>query len=223
MVREMQQLPSSRVPHAGVLVADYFPQAKYIPVELPFACWLAGGGCWCWFTVICVMRLYNAWLEEEKKLAGEGKVNATCTLEVKQTGRFRSCKQNFIITCPCMHWRAYKTTWWVWMLQTWDTVWDEWLFAPCLRLCFYAISKGWWFSKRMFIVTRFVWHGLWYPVGLGWWMGWKVVELLWPISVYLLHTRVYQLLWWLLKFVAAAFLHFLHVMTYIHPLAFSEG
>lgn len=214
-------MQSSKVPHAGLLLADILPKAKYIPVEVPVACWLSGGGCWRWFTVITVMRNYNAWLGEEKKLACGDKVNAT--LEVKQTWRVRQCKQNYTIHCPTIYRRACRIILWVWMLETWDTVWDAWVFAPFLMLCFYGISKVWWFSKCMIVLSCFVWQVLSYPITLGWWIWWKPVELVWPVITYLVQPKVYQLLWWLIKLAVEAFLHIMHVMTYIDPLCFSDS
>ena len=205
MLHGMQQTRACSVLRAGSMVARVLPRAKYIPVEVPFACWLAGGGCWRWFTLIAVMLIYDLWIEQEQKLASGDKV--TIRLEFWQTWRLRRCKQNFIINCSAVTMRTLRIVSFVWLLETWDTVWEDWLF--------FAISSAWWFAGRMISLGCLVCKVVWYPISLGWWMAWKVVLLVWPVVVYMVSTPVVQLLWWLLKLGAEIFLHFMHVITYI--------
>lgn len=195
------------MPHAGFIIARILPRAKYIPVEVPFACWVAGGGCWRWFTVIAVMLVYDVWIDQEHKQAWGDRM--IVRLEFWQTWRLRQCKQHFIINCSALTMRTLRTVSCVWVLETWDTVWDDWL-------C-YAISNAWWFARCMISLGCFGCKIFWYPVSLGWWMAWNLVLLLWPVIVYVMHTqfKLIQLLWWLLKLGAEIILHFTHVMTYI--------
>lgn len=194
---------------AGYMVAGVLPRAKYIPVEVPYACWVAGGGCWRWFTVIAVMLIYDIWIKQEHKLAHGDKVDTR--LEFWQTWRLRRCKQNFIINFSALNKRTLRIVSFVWLLETWDTVWEDWLF--------FAISNAWWFARGMMSLGCFVCKISWYPISLGWWMAWNAVLLLWPVVVYVVNTSLFQLSWWLLKIGAEIILHFMHVMTYIEPYA----
>ena len=181
------------------------PTAKYIPVEVPLACWLVGGGCWRWFTVIAVMLIYNTWIEQEHRIACGGKDKIS--FELLQTWRLRRCRQNFIISSSAVKMRACCIVSVVWLLETWDTVWED--------CTFYAVSRVWWFVNRMTSLGYFVFHIAWYLITLGGWMGWQLVYLLWLSVLYVVHTRVCQLLWWLLKFSAEVLLHILHVASYL--------
>ena len=210
----LHQAQVFEVPRAGWSVACVFPAAKYTPVEVPLACWLVGGGCWRWFTIIVVVLIYDVWMEEERKLARGDKTGHFTRLELWHTWRFRQCKQNFVIHCSAVTMRGIKVFSVVWLLETWDTVWEYWLL--------FAVSNAWWFGRCMIKLGCFVCKIFWYPMSLGWWMGWKAVLLLWPAVVCVVNSRVVQLLWWLQKLCAEIFLQFLHVMTYIKPLAFYE-
>ena len=166
--------------HAGFMVACVLPKVKYIPVEVPFACWLAGGGCWRWFTVIAVMLIYHVWIEQEHKLACGDEV--VFRLEFWQTWRLRRCKQNFVINFSALTMRTLRIVSFVWLLETWDTVWDDWLL--------YAFSNAWWFVRCMMRLGCVLCKILWYPISSVWWVAWNVVLLLWPVVVYVVNICI---------------------------------
>ncbi|KAL0038254.1 hypothetical protein WJX79_010208 [Trebouxia sp. C0005] len=53
----------------GIFAGGFIPGMQYIPSELPFACWLVGGGCWRWFTLMSVLIYYYLWIKAERGTA----------------------------------------------------------------------------------------------------------------------------------------------------------
>lgn len=52
--------------NAGIIAGGFIPGMQYSPTEVPFACWLVGGGCWRWFTLAFVLIYYYLWIKVER-------------------------------------------------------------------------------------------------------------------------------------------------------------
>ena len=197
------------------MVAAIVPRASYIPVEVPLACRLAGGGCWHWFTVIYVVLIYNDWVGQQRRVAFEKNGNSKATVELYCTWYFRSCKRNFRITRPALHIRAYKTICWVWLLETWAATWESWFFSPLLQLTLYVWSWCWWMSHRGLSLACFLLRISGYLANFGGWLGWEVLSCLWSAIATAVELKVSQFLLWLLKLGLLVCLHIAHVLMYV--------
>lgn len=165
--------------NAGIFAGGFIPGMQYIPSELPFACWLVGGGCWRWFTLMSVLIYYYLWIKAERGTAkpvnsqglsawhAEHRRTLTISCSWLKGRVFTASRRHLHIIFYWHHlmlMRASVVAVIVCFFELCPHVWDKYFFAPWLRVCWYSACIVFSLAGYMIRLGGFIVHANWYAL-----------------------------------------------------------
>ncbi len=165
--------------NAGIIAGGFIPGMQYSPTEVPFACWLVGGGCWRWFTLAFVLIYYYLWIKVERgpaKPINKKELSAwhaehrrTLTISCNRLrGRVLAASRRDVhITFYWHHlmfMRASVVAFIVCFFELCPDIWDSYFFAPWLRVCWYSVWIVFLLAGYMLRLGGFIVRTNWYAL-----------------------------------------------------------